>query len=473
LKVTVFDARAERHEVMEVRDPQDGRVVGAVPRAGLADVGFALSGAEKARAVARRMPAHARAEVLGRAAGLVAERREDFARTIATEGVKTIREARKEAARCAETLRLSAEEARRLGGDVVPFDQALGGEGRVGYWTREPVGVVVAITPFNDPLNLVAHKVGPAVAAGNAMVLKPHEKTPLSALKLVGVLEEAGLPEGVLRILTGDGAEIGPALVSDRRVRMVSFTGGTRTGEAIARQAGLKRLAMELGSNCPTIVMGDADLDLAAPAIVSGAFWAAGQNCLHVQRVLVHESLYEEARRRLVGGAEALRVGDKLDERTDVGPLIDEANAVRVERTVGEAVSAGARLLTGGTREGTFYAPTILESVPTRTTLYREEVYGPVTVLEGFGSYEEAVARANGVDYGLQAAIFTRDVNLALRAVRDLECGAVIVNDGTDYRIDAMPFGGVKGSGLGREGVRFAIEEMTELKLACFNIGGP
>jgi glyceraldehyde-3-phosphate dehydrogenase (NADP+) len=330
--------------------------------------------------------------------------------------------------------------------------------------------VVAAITPFNDPLNLVAHKVGPAIAGGNAVVLKPHSETPLSALLLASTLHEAGLPEDLLRVLVGTGAEVGEALVSDPRVRMVSFTGGRKTGEAIVRSAGLKKVSMELGSNAPTIVMPDADLEAALDAVVSGAFWAAGQNCLHVQRLLIHEEVYAGFAGRFAAAARVVRVGPKEDEGTDMGPMINEAAARRVEGMVDDALGAGARLLAGGGRSGAYYAPTVLEGVPDGCDLAEEEVFGPVTVLRRFGTLEEAVGIANGVDYGLQAAIFTRDLGTAFEAVSKLRCGGVMVNDSTDYRIDAMPFGGVKGSGLGREGVRFALEDMTEPKVACFNL---
>jgi len=330
---------------------------------------------------------------------------------------------------------------------------------------------VAAITPFNDPLNLVVHKVGPALAAGNAVVLKPDSKTPLSALKLARLLLDSGLPPEVLQVVTGRGSVVGDALVRDARVRVVSFTGGRETGEAIVKAGGLKRYSMELGSNAPTIVMEDADLAAAIPAIVSGAFWAAGQNCLHVQRLLVQDGVYQAVRDGMVEGAERLNLGPKLDETTDMGPLIDAPNAERVASMVEEARTAGAHLLTGGGYEGTHFEPTLLEGVPSGTRLTRDEVYGPVTILERVRDLEEAVAIANDVDYGLQAAVFTRDLETAHRAVSALRYGGVMVNDSTDYRIDAMPFGGVKGSGLGREGVRFAVHEMTELKLASFQLG--
>ncbi len=460
----------DRADRIEVHDPQNGLLVDTVPRATRADAQTAVHAAW-AWFDRNRVPAtHERMRILREAADHVLSRHEEFARTIATEGVKTIREARKEVTRCVETLRLSAEEARRVTGETIPFDQMPGSEGRLGWFAREPVGVIGAITPFNDPLNLVAHKIGPAIAAGNAIVVKPHSKTPLSALLLAQALDVAGMPAGMLQVVTGAGADVGDVLVTEPRVRMLSFTGGRRTGEAIARRTGLKKLAMELGSNCPVLVFPDADLDQAAASCVSGAFWAAGQNCLHVQRIIVHEEIYASFRDRLVAGAEAYRVGDKQDEATDMGPLIDEAAACRVERLVGDAVAGGARLLTGGERAGTFLAPTVLEDVPLDHEVNVEEVYGPVTNLAPFRAEAEAIALANRPDYGLHAALFTTDVATAFRVIGGLRCGGVMVNDSTDYRIDAMPFGGVKGSGLGREGVRFALQEMTEPKVVCFNM---
>ncbi len=457
-----------RDAVIEILDPDDESVIDTVPQATTDDMERALAAAERGAELARALPTHRRMAVLMEASQRLERNQETFARLIAREGIKTIREARKEANRAVDTLRLSAEEARRLHGETLAFDQRPGSEGRFGYYVPEPVGIVAAITPFNDPLNLVAHKVGPALAAGNAVVLKPDSKTPLSALKLGELLLESGLPPDVLQVITGRGSVVGDALVRDPRVRVVSFTGGKETGEAIVRAGGLKRYSMELGSNAPTIVMDDADLDAALPAIVSGAFWAAGQNCLHVQRLLVHEDVYDEVRERMVAGAQAVRTGPKLEEATDMGPVIDTGNVERIASMVEEARTAGARLLTGGGYEGTHFEPTLLEGVTADSRLARDEVYGPVTILQRVRDLDEAVRVANDVDYGLQAAVFTRDLDTAHRAVSALHYGGVMVNDSTDYRIDAMPFGGVKGSGLGREGVRFAVQEMTELKLASF-----
>jgi glyceraldehyde-3-phosphate dehydrogenase (NADP+) len=460
----------DRSDHIEVRNPQDGSLIDSVPRACVEDMQLAIEAAVAGFKQARKMPVHERMTLLFSASEAIQEQHEDFARTIALEGVKTIREARKEVTRCIETLRISAEETRRLNGETIAFDQMPGSENRKGFYSREPIGIIAAITPFNDPLNLVAHKVGPALAAGNAIIVKPDSKTPLSALKLGQVLHAAGLPDGMLQVISGEGREIGSALVKDPRVRMISFTGGLETGEAIIRQAGIKKVRMELGSNSPVIVMPDADLDLAVEASVSGAYWAAGQNCLHVQRLFVHEDIYTEFVDRFAAAASSYQLGDKLDESTDMGPLINEQAAQEIERLVHEAIDAGAALRAGGQRDGSGFTPTVLEDVPDSCTVARDEVYGPVTAVFRFGDLTDAIARANDVGYGLQAAIFTRDLQTAFRAAAELDCGGIMVNDSTDYRIDAMPFGGIKGSGLGREGVRFALQEMTEPKVACFNL---
>jgi glyceraldehyde-3-phosphate dehydrogenase (NADP+) len=470
MKMLLNGEWVNRSQKIEVRNPQDNSLVDTVPRASAGDMEAAIDAAVAGFERARAMPVHQRMEILGKTADTLATKHEEYARIIAQEGIKTIREARKEVTRCIQTIRISAEEARRLNGETISFDQMPGSENRLGYYSREPIGIIGAITPFNDPLNLVAHKVGPGLAGGNAVIVKPDTKTPLSALWLARAIHDAGIPPGVLQVITGPGNEIGDLLVTDPRVRMISFTGGLSTGKAIMDKIGLKKVGMELGSNCPVIVMDDADLELALSANVSGAFWAAGQNCLHVQRIFAEEAIYKEFKGRFVAAAEAYQVGDKLDESTDMGPLINERAAIGVEKMVDEAIAAGAKLLTGGQRNGTFYDPTVLENVPDSVSLACEEIYGPVTLLYRFGDLDEAIEQANNVDYGLQAGIFTRDLQTAFYAAEKLDSGAVIINDSTDYRIDAMPFGGVKGSGLGREGIKFALQEMTEPKLVCFNL---
>ncbi len=456
--------------MIEVNDPGNRELVGTVPSASREDVEQVLATASKVSDIARNMPTHLRIGVLRQVAEQLLKRHEEFAQVIAKEGIKTIRQARKEVSRCIETLRISAEEARRLVGETIAFDQMPGSENRFGYFKRLPVGVVVAITPYNDPLNLVAHKIGPAIAAGNAVILKPHSSTPLSAKKLVELFEATELPTGVLQLITGAGAIIGDQLVSDHRVRMVSFTGGPLVGHKILAQAGLKKISMELGGNCPTIVMGDADMELALEATVSGAFWAAGQNCLHVQRIFIQKDHFEDFSKRFVARTRRLKVGDKLNEATDMGPMISDAATLKVSEFVQDAVSRGARILTGGEYAGRYYQPTVLDNVSADCRISKEEVYGPVVALYAFSEIQEAIDLANNVDYGLQAGVFTRDLATAHRIADALNCGGVMINDSSDYRIDAMPFGGTRSSGLGREGVAHAIHEMTDLKTYCFNL---
>jgi glyceraldehyde-3-phosphate dehydrogenase (NADP+) len=431
-------------------------------------VDAAIGAAQEALGV--DFPLHARCDVLMGAAARIEQRQEEYAAIIAAEGSKTIREARREAPRAAQILRLAAEEARRLVGETLPFDSRPGSENRVGYYFRVPLGVIGAITPFNDPLASAAHKVGPALAGGNAVVLKPASRTPLSAYHFARDLVAAGLPDGRLNVVFGGGRELGDALVADPRVRMITFTGGVKAGEHVTRTAGIKKLALELGSNSAVIVMPDAKLDRAIPAIAEGAFAQAGQNCLGVQRVLVHEAIYGAFAERFAAHTMMLRAGSSLDDTTDVCAMISEAEAERVEAWVREALDAGASLLAGGRRDGALVEPTVLAHVPDGIRLDREEVYGPVVSLYRVASLDEAVARANAVDYGLHAAIFTERLSDAFAAARRLEVGAVIVNDSTDYRLDVMPFGGTKLSGIGREGIRFALQEMTETRVVCFNV---
>jgi glyceraldehyde-3-phosphate dehydrogenase (NADP+) len=451
-----------------VSNPFDGRPVASVAAGTVEDVRQAVGAAEAA--LATPFPSHARYDVLMRAADRIAARQEEYAARIAAEGSKTIVEARREPPRAAAILRLAAEEARRLAGETLPFDSRPGSEDRVGYYVRVPLGIVAAITPFNDPLAMVAHKVGPALAAGNAVVLKPASATPLSALHVAADLEAAGLPVGRLNVVTGRGDTIGVALASDPRVRMVTFTGGVETGGIIARAAGIKKLALELGANSPVIVMADANLPRAVPAIVSGAFAQAGQNCLGVQRVLVHETIYEDFKSRLVERVARLKAGSSRDESVDVCAMINERQAIRLENWIREALAAGARLLHGGQREGALVAPTVLENVPPGVSLDCEEAYGPVVSLYRVSSLDEAIDKANAGSYGLHAAIFTERLRDAFAATTRLSVGAVIINDSTDYRLDVMPFGGMKLSGVGREGVRFAAEAMTETRVVCFNL---
>jgi len=460
----------DKDEKIEVLNPFNNELIDTVPSGDRSDVEAAFQAAEEGFKINRNIPVHQRISILYKTAEILKSHQEEFSRTIATEGSKTIKEARKEVSRCIDTITISAEEARRIVGETIPFDSREGSENRVGYYYRFPIGIILAITPFNDPLNLVAHKVGPAIAGGNAVVLKPATVTPLSALKLGEAFIEAGLPWKILNIVTGHGSKIGDALVKDPRARMISFTGGTEVGEEIVSKAGLKKIGMELGSNSPVIVMDDADLEQAVELSVSGAFWAVGQNCLGVQRIYIHKDVYDEFEEMFVARTKKMKVGFQLEEDTDMGPMITEGEAERVEMWIKEALEAGAELLAGGKREGTLFEPTVFRNMPSSTKLNCEEVFGPVVNLYKVSSLDVAISLANSVKYGLHGAIFTRSLSNAFKAIKELDVGGVMVNDSTDYRIDMMPFGGVKWSGLGREGIKFALLEMTEPKVVCFNL---
>jgi len=453
---------------IEVRNPFDGALAGLVPSGTAQDVSEAVDRAMAA--LSADFPAHLRYEVLQRAAARIEAQAEEYARDIAAEGSKTIREARSEPPRAANLLRLSAEEGRRIAGQTLPFDSRAGSENRSGYYFRVPAGVVAAIAPFNDPLAVATHKIGPALAAGNAVILKPSLATPLSALRLARDLSAAGLPEGRLSVITGGDSEVGETLVTDPRVRVVSFTGGVATGERIARAVGIKKLLMELGSNSAVIVLPDADMNRAVPSIAAGAFAQAGQNCIGVQRVLIHKDVYGAFRERFLEKVATLKTGCSREESTDVCAMINESQAIRVQQWIVEAVAHGARLIAGGTRNGAVFEPSVLENVPSDVCLDREEVYGPVVSLYRIASLDEAIEIANSVRYGIHAAIFTESIRDAFTAIRRLEVGGVMINDSTDYRLDVMPFGGPKMSGIGREGIRFALEEMTETRVVCFNL---
>ncbi len=470
MKMIIGGNWIDKEEKIDVRNPYDNSLVDTVPRGRAEDVKHAIEIAVKGYEINRNLPVHERISILKKTAELMQERFEDLAKTIATEGSKTIREARKEVGRAINTITISAEEARRINGETIPFDSAEGSENRVGYYYRFPIGIIGAITPFNDPLNLVAHKLGPAIAGGNSIVLKPATVTPLSALKLGECLLDAGLPPEILSIVTGYGSEIGDALVTDERIRMISFTGGVEAGEEIAKKAGLKKIGMELGSNSPVIVLDDCNIDEAVESCVSGAFWAVGQNCIGVQRIYIQKNIYESFRDKFVERTKKYKTGYQLDEDTDMGPMITEKEAIRVIDWIDDAKEKGAVVLTGGTRQGTLVQPTVLENVPPEAKIDCQEIFGPVVSLYKVDTLEEAVKKSNAVNYGLHGAIFTNNLNNAFYAIKNMDVGGIMVNDSTDYRVDLMPFGGVKKSGLGREGIRYALEEMTEPKVVCFNL---
>lgn len=446
---------------MPVHDPEDGALVGNVSRCSATDVALAVRAG--AAAMTQDWPLHLRVEALQRAAETVLAHTESFTRTISAEGVKTLREARNEVARCAETLRTASRSADVLTGQTLQLEASARGAGRFGWFTREPLGVVAAISSYNDPLNLVAHKLAPALLVGAAIVLKPSDQTPFSALQLARILLDSGVPAGRLSVVCG-GPEVGTALVSHPEVAVVSFTGGVRTAQAITRAAGVKKMLMELGGNNATIVCADADLDLAVGKVVQGAFGVAGQNCLSVQRLYVQSPVFEQVLERVADGARALVVGSKKDPATDVGPLVSIPAAQRVAALVDEAVASGARLVAGGVRNGSFYAPTVLTGAPPDCRAMQEEIFGPVVIVQQVDSIEEAVQRAGNSAFALHAGVFTASLATATRVAGEMSVGAVLVNDTSDFRLDAMPFGGFGHSGIGREGIGSTVLELTAPK---------
>ncbi len=457
-------------DTIAVHNPFDGSLVDTVPSAGAAEVEAALASAARGAGVMAALTARERARVLHKTAQLLAARKEDFARLITRESGKVIGEARVEVERATETITLSAEEAGRITGETLPLDAAPGGERKFGFTVRVPCGVVVAITPFNFPLNLLCHKVGPALAAGNAVIAKPPSDTPLTALKFTELLLEAGLPPEGIQCITGSGATVGAKLCADARVRKISFTGSRDVGEQICRVAGIKKVTLELGANSPLIIMPDADLDLVARATAVSGYANAGQVCISTQRVLVNNRIYSDLLDALKPRVEAITVGDPLAESTQMGPMIREEDAIRVERWIHEAVDGGARLISGGTRAGNLVAPSLVAEVTPGMRLSCEELFGPAVALTRFDTIEEAIALANDSRYGLSAGIFTRNLDWAMKFVRQVQCGNLMVNWGTQWRADLMPYGGLKGSGTGKEGPRYAVEEMTETKMVVMHL---
>jgi acyl-CoA reductase-like NAD-dependent aldehyde dehydrogenase len=447
----------------EVQSPYDGTVVGRVAQGDAALVDRAAIAAQAAFE-SSDFPQHERAAVLDRAAEIVAERGDDLALTIAAEAGKPLKTARVEAARCADTLAFSAVEARKLTGGTVPMEASPAGVGKLGVMLRVPYGVVGAISPFNFPLNLVAHKLGPAIAAGNSVVLKPAGQTPISALKLAAILVEAGLPDGWLSVVPGPGSEVGNAIVEHELTRALTFTGSAGVGWGIRSRVPHKKVNLELGSNAPLIVHANGDWETAADKTKLHAFSHAGQSCISIQRVLVHDDVADAFTERLVANAAELRVGDPLDPETDVGPLISTSDRDRVKDWIEEAVDAGAELLAGGdlVDEGRCLTPTLLGSPPRDAKVWCEEVFGPVATIDRYSEFEQALEMANDSKFGLQAGVFTRDVGRALEAARSLEFGGVLINEVPTFRADQMPYGGVKDSGNTREGPAYAIQELTE-----------
>ncbi|MFA1511918.1 MULTISPECIES: aldehyde dehydrogenase family protein [Priestia] len=460
-----WETTAEKMEVLNKYTQQPAAEISVATKD---DVNKAVASAKAA--LKKDFSPYERYQVLMKAAELLLSRQEEFAEILATEVGKSIRESRGEVERAATTLQISAEEAKRIHGEGVPVESAQGSENRMAFTVKVPVGVVAAITPFNVPINLVCHKLGPAIAAGNSVVLKPAEVTPICALKLAELMEEAGLPKGRLQVLTGDGAEIGEWLLENQDVNMFTFTGSPRVGELIRSKAGLRKVSLELGNNSATVVHKDADLEKAASLISQKSFNNAGQVCISVQRIYVHTNIYTAFVNKLKEKTEKLVVGNPMDEQTDIGPMIRLKEAERVEEWVKEAVEEGAKIELGGKRDGAFYLPTILTNVNDEMKVCRQEVFGPVVAIAQYDEIDEVISKVNDSDYGLQAGLFTNDLQFAMKAAREIEVGGLIVNDASAYRVDHMPYGGVKKSGNGKEGPKYAIEEMTEERIIVLNL---
>jgi acyl-CoA reductase-like NAD-dependent aldehyde dehydrogenase len=449
---------------IEVKNPFDGSVVDTVPSASPEDVATALTGIVAGAKTMAALSGYQRFEILSRTAKLIGERVDDLARTLSREEGKTLAEAKVEVQRARETIELSGEEAKRLGGEVLPLDGASIGAGKLGFTLRVPCGVVAAVTPFNFPINLVAHKVGPALAAGNSCIIKPAGDTPLSALKLVEILLEAGLPADGIACVTGPGSVVGEAIVRDPRVRKVSFTGSRDVGEHLCSVAGIKRVTMELGSNAALIVLPDADPEKVAATVVGTGYGNAGQTCISTQRILGVGKAYDDVLAALVPKVKALRTGDQLDPQTQVGPMVREADAVRVEQWIQEAAAGGAKVLAGGKRRGAIVEPAIVADVKASMKISCDELFGPAVGVSRVESIDEAIAVANATRYGLSAAIFTQNIDHAMKFARQVDAGNIHINWGTQWRADLMPYGGLKDSGFGKEGPKYAVQEMTELK---------
>jgi glyceraldehyde-3-phosphate dehydrogenase (NADP+) len=469
MKMYISGGWVDSPQAIPIHSPYTQEVIDTVPDATNEQVQQALAATAKGAAAMAKLTAYERTQILMRAADLLSTKVEDLARTVSVEEGKPLSESRGEAGRMADLLRLSAFEGSQVRGETLPLDAQSATRGKLGLTLRVPCGVVVAISPFNYPLLLVMHKVGPALAAGNSVILKPASTTPLSALKLTRVFLEAGLPENALQCITGSGDRIGPALCSDSRVRKISFTGSTAVGEMLAKAAGVKKLTLEIGSNSPLVILPDADISKVAEATAVGGYVNAGQVCISTQRVLVHRKVYADFLDALKPRVEAIKVGDPLKEDSRLSAMISTKDAERVESWISEAVRSGARVVTGGERNGAIVAPTIVADVKPEMRISCEELFGPAVAVTPVTSVEEAIALANDSHYGLGAGIFTRDINSALRFARDVQSGTIQINWTPLWRADLMPYGGFKGSGIGREGPRYAVEEMTEFKTVVFH----
>jgi len=452
-------------QLENVNSPFDGSVVGQVPVTKLSDIDSVISKSVKAADLWRHTPAHVRSAVLLKAAALADERSEEIAQIISSENGKSLLEARGEASRSGEIIRLASFEGSQLYGSTLPLDANKGtGLEKLGFTLRQPVGVVVAISPFNYPALLVLHKIAPALAVGNSVILKPSRATPLTAIALAKCFLDAGLPEGVLQVVHGSGSELGNGLVMDSRVRKISFTGSTATGNHISSVAGIKKLSLELGSSCPVVVLDDADIEYATDAIALGGYINAGQVCISVQRVIVDKKVMGSFLDALKPKVEAIKIGDPKNSETKVGTLINEEEAIRVESSIKQAVKAGATLLTGGERSRTLITPAIVSGVDPKSPFAQDELFGPAIAVSSADGINEAIALANSTVYGLGAGVFTKNVDVAIQSAREIDAGIIHINWTPLWRADLMPYGGLKSSGVGKEGIRSTVNEMTEEK---------
>jgi len=459
----------ESSDVLKVNSPYDGQLVAETFRAQESDIEHAISMAQKAFEITRSLPGYKKYQMLLKVAETINQQKEDLARTISLESGKPIKDARVEAGRAVLTFTTAAEEAKRLGGEYMPLDFIEGAEKTWGIVKRFPVGVVLGITPFNFPLNLVAHKVAPALASGNTIIIRPASQTPLSALKLARIIDSAGWPRGGISVLPCT-TQLGEKMVQDERIKKLSFTGSDAVGWHLKKLAWNKKVTLELGGNAGVIIHEDADLDYAVERTVIGGFVQAGQSCISVQRIFLHKNIHDAFVEKFIGRVRKLKVGNPLEEDTDVGPMIDENAARRAEEWIREAVADGARILHGGGRAGSILEPTVLTNVKTTMKVCYLEVFAPVVTIIPYSDYEDALREVNNSRYGLQAGVFTKDIKRIFRAYEELDVGGVIINNVPTWRSDPMPYGGVKNSGTGREGIRYAIEEMTELKILVLNL---
>jgi len=460
----------EANQYVPLYSPHTNEPIAEVAQAEKEDVIHAISIAEEASKIMKNLASYERAQILENVVLLLKEQKDECATLISLEAAKPLKAALAEVDRTIMTYTFAAQEARRIYGETIPLDAAPGGENRMTFTKREPLGVIAAITPFNFPMNLVAHKVGPAIASGNAVVLKPASQTPLSAYKIAEIFKRAGLPDGALNIVTGKGAETGEVLISDNRVKMITFTGSYQVGKWIREHAGLKKVTLELGSNSACIIDKDADLNVVIPKTVMGSFSYQGQVCISIQRIYVHDRLYETFTEKFVEETKTLKIGNPLDIQTDISSMIHKNEVKRAKLWIKEAIRQGAKLLLGGKGTETLLEPTILVNVPRHAKVSCEEVFAPIVIIHPFKHFKEAVEYVNDSQYGLQAGVFTNNLTNAYYAVNELQVGGVMINDIPTYRADHMPYGGVKNSGMGREGIKYAIEEMTERKLVSFKL---